>query len=85
MENALLYGDRIADAPELLRLEEPYQGAAYRNAVSVDYKLNTNVPKRVVEAEERFMGTHVRTSTTHSATGRKTKLTWKTFINNRKS
>jgi len=48
--------------------------AASRNAVPVDYELDTNVPKRVVEAEERFVARHVRTSTTHSATGRKMKL-----------
>ena len=74
MENPLLYGEGIADALKLFRLEEPYQEAAYRNSVPVDYELNTNVPKRVVEAEERFVGRHVRTSTTHPATGRKTKL-----------
>jgi len=74
MENPLLYGDRIADAPELFCSEEPYHGASYRNAVPVDYELNINVPKRVVEAEERFVGRHIRTSTTHPATARKTKL-----------
>ena len=74
MENPLLDGDGIADAPELFRLEEPYHGAAYQNAVPVDYELNSNVPKRVAGAEERFVGRHVRTSTTHPATGRKTKL-----------
>jgi len=58
MENLLLYDDRIADAPELFRLEEPYHGAAYQNAVPVDYKLNINVPKRVVEAKEQFVGRH---------------------------
>jgi len=29
MENPLLYGEGIADALKLFRLEEPYQGAAY--------------------------------------------------------
>jgi len=46
MENPLLYSDGIADAPELFRLEEPYHGAAYRNAVPVDRELNINVTKR---------------------------------------
>ena len=45
MENLLLYGDGIADAPELFHLEETYHGAAYRNAVLVHYELNINVPK----------------------------------------
>ena len=40
MENLLLYGDGIADAPELFHLEETYHGAAYRNAVLVHYELS---------------------------------------------
>ena len=55
-------------------MEELYHGAASQNAVPVDHELNINVPKRVVEAGEQFVGRHVRTSTTHPATGRKTKL-----------
>ena len=74
MENPLLYDDRIADAPELFCLEELYHGAASQNAVPVDQELNINVQKRVVEAEEQFVGRHIRTSTTHPATRRKTKL-----------
>ena len=74
MENPPLYDDIIADAQELFCLEELYDGAASQNAVPVDHELNINVPKRVVEAEEQFVGRHLRTSTTHPATRRKTKL-----------